>query len=513
MRRIKIPTVSQSLGKRNIIIYSIILIIILISILSSYNFVQRWWLRENATIAIEEVQPLLNQDGRYFRVRIKTTGRSSIDFSSLHINGTKISTLLIPNSHLIPGEATYIYAQYYWLPNRNYVLKVTTSYDSSDQKSIVTPIFSTDIKFNITSIYKTYLYDDQTGPFKLQFSYVGNITGFSWIKMLIFVQNSYKNFERPIYAFYDPLYVPFETLKKINSLVTEMEKYHIQINKIDWNGMTDIIKNRPPIILILPNPLLNASGEKIFNSSPSCLLDPDEDGLIAEHSIYHRSIPYDWERNEGLVLVSYGSDQAPTSYIVAKNGTSYRRLDLFNLANEYILTDIPVPSFAGWGQSDIALTRIGQSLGLNSWLSYWFQVEDRIAESVDYYVYGYGVSRHAAEFNENWIQPVFIRVGTGGWLSYGLAKQSDENFARNLFLIILHSPWNNVWLGSKAWQYDSGSTFYLTNGGIFQVEDKISTGWIRSLNSTSINIRSIIIAYDADENQHLVLEKIINYSP
>jgi hypothetical protein len=109
--------------------------------------------------------------------------------------------------------------------------------------------------------------------------------------------------------------------------------------------------------------LNDVSGHLLYEAAPSCLLDPDEDGYIKAHSAYGRSLVYDWEKDSGLIFISLGSSQAPSEWIIAKNGTSYQPKDKDFSDKSFI--DSP-GAFRGMGYNTIIPTGAGRSLGLRA---------------------------------------------------------------------------------------------------------------------------------------------------
>ena len=53
----------------------------------------------------------------------------------------------------------------------------------------------------------------------------------------------------------------------------------MNVTVVDWNQLYDLTESKPlNSILVLFNPLMNASGHIFYDAAPSCLLDPNEDG-------------------------------------------------------------------------------------------------------------------------------------------------------------------------------------------------------------------------------------------
>ena len=211
--------------------------------------------------------------------------------------------------------------------------------------------------------------------------------------------------------------------------------------------------------------------------------------------MYGKSLIYDWEYTYGLIFVSLGSSLAPADWIIAKNGTAYRPLDL-NLSEDAFIDSLNV--FRGMGYSLIDPTKAGYTLGIHQWGSFW-QIDPSALTNNEYYSYGivnpYG-----------WLQLCFVRVGRGGWLYCGDGwNLTDDEVAHDLCMILLHAPWNGEWIGDSSWAWNSNSAIYVVNGGKKIVNDTFSFGY-SSMPPKSLHIHIIILAYEADKNKYTLIE-------
>ncbi len=465
-----------------------------------YYSYENLWTKEFA-ISIENLQTGLEMDGRYINFEVKATGNYSIDITKGYIDDTEC-LINVDGKHLEPGTSTNVSVRYPWASNKTYLLRVETKQGSYDEEIIKTTEVKPLMNFNLTAITR----DENQNRTKLIFNYDINITGFSYVNTGFFIYKSYNIPSREIYVFYDPRYVPESTMQKIDAFITLTNGYGINVNKIDWDALKGLVESKPRVILILFNPLKNENGDIFYNSVPSCLLDPGEDGFIRNGSVYGKSVVYDWMKDHGLVFISVGSTQAPSEWIIAKNGTAYEPEDKDH--SDKFFVDTP-GAFRGMGFNTIMPTRIGQTLGLHAWFGSWRLDTSVLEASIgveNYYSYGFLP-------NTNWSQPCYIKVGEGGWLYCGDGLNLDDGgVVKDLAMIILHAPWNSEWLGLQSWNYDSGFKVYPINGGTLDKVDQVSTGWIAGEDIDSFVLRILSFAYDRDRNRYIITEEINNYS-
>ncbi len=457
-------------------------------------------------IEIEQITPVLKQDGRYFTLKVRALGHGEVNIADIYVNQIKIVTYIPNPSHLEPNESANITIMYPWLQESKYTVTITTTQKTKTESTIKTQSISPTASLNITSVINEVLYPDQP-ILNMKFNYNISSYGFSSVYTRFFLYGVYQNeIERSIYLFYDQYTIPKETLQSAEIFYNLMFNLGMNITKINWNQLSDLVDSKPQnAILILFNPLMNASGISFNDAIPSCLIDPNEDGYIKAHSAYQKSLIYDWEKDHGLVFISVGSNQAPSKWIIAKNGTAYKSKD--EDYSDQFFADTP-GAFRGWGPNTMIPTRIGQTLGLRNWNSDYYLDTAILNSSIgenNYYVYG------LAE-NTSWANPVYIRVGDGGWLqcSNG-SKLDDKTIAEDLAMIILHAPWNGEWFGPNSWNYDSGFKIYKPNGGILEKVDQISTGWIGSILPSNFSLRTIIKLDNSESEKYVLEEKLEIY--
>ncbi|MCK5625439.1 hypothetical protein KAI11_01135 [Candidatus Bathyarchaeota archaeon] len=499
-----LKTFIRKVGRKRILTL-ILLIIIIGGVVAVYTI--NWWKTIISGISIENITPFLEHDGRYFTIEVKASGNVEVDIGDIYINQSKIVTYTNFSPHLEPNESTNITILYYWLQESVYTITITTTQKTQTESTVKTPSVSPTASLNITSVMNEVLYPDQP-RLKMTFNY--NISSYGFLSAYsgFFLYNTYQNeIERPIYLFYDQYIMPPDTLERAEIFYNLIFNLGMNITKINWNLLSNLVDSKPHnAMLILFNPLMNASGTIFNDASPACLVDPNEDGYIKAHSAYQKSIVYDWEKDHGLVFISVGSTQAPTNWIIAKNGTAYRPKD--EEYSDQFFADTP-GAFRGWGPNEIIPTRIGQTLQLRNWISDYYLDTTILNSSIgshNYYVYGLAK-------NTSWANPCYINVGKGGWLQCSNGSNlDDKTIAEDLAMIILHAPWNGEWFGPNSWNYDSGFKYYPTNGGTLSKEDWISTGWIPDEDVNTVILRILLLAHDSYGDQYVIQEDVNYYS-
>jgi hypothetical protein len=451
-------------------------------------------------ILIENIQTDLEMDGRYINFEVKAVGDYSIDITKGYIDNTEC-LFNVDRKHLEPGTSTNISIQYPWASNQTHLLRVETKQGSYDEEIIKTPEIKPLMNFNLMGITQ----DESHNGTELTFSYSINITGFSYVNTALFIYKSYNLTNREIYIFHDQRYMPGSTIQRIDVFLSITKDLGINVEKVNWEALQGLVELKPQAILIFFNPLKSENGDVYYNSAPSCLLDPDEDGFIRNGSVYNKSIVYDWEKDHGLVFISVGSNRAPSEWIIAQNGTAYEPSDKDHGDKFFIDTQ---GAFRAMGFNIVTPTRIGQTLGLHAWFGSWRLDTSILEEFVgieNYYSYGF-------LSNTNLSQPCYVKVDKGGWLHYGDGLNLDDGgIMRDLAMIILHAPWNGEWFGPNSWNYDSGFKYYPTNGGTLNKEDQISTGWIAGEDVNTFVLRILLLAYDSDGNHYVITEDINHY--
>ena len=107
---------------------------------------------------------------------------------------------------------------------------------------------------------------------------------------------------------------------------------------------------------------------------------------------------------------------------------------------------------------------------------------------------------------------VFIKIGKGGYLFLGAGSNLDDQaLAHDIFMIMLHAPWNGEWLIQRLGQYDSESKTYLISGGKTAGTETITLSGSSYSNLTSLYIKILLLAYDSESPSYVIEESINEY--
>ena len=127
-----------------------------------------------------------------------------------------------------------------------------------------------------------------------------------------------------------------------------------------------------------------------------------------------------------------------------------------------------------------------------------------------YYSYGeYKVPYKEGELNL--ILPIFIRVGDGGWLAIGDEEYwlSDDQIARELFLIYTQAVWDSEWI-PYGWYWDSGCAFYISDYGVIKASGTLETELIPSnIVDKKIIVRILTLAHSSELDKDFMIEKLV----
>ncbi|MFQ6077366.1 MAG: hypothetical protein ACE5Z5_14770 [Candidatus Bathyarchaeia archaeon] len=494
---------TKATTKKRVALYSLLVVILTALSIVAVKYGYERWVQADTRISIEDAQFRLKPDGRYIDVRVRATGYYDVDISEIRINRSRVVTFTTSNDHLKPGSEAEISVWYLWSSGRNHELTVITRQGAYDKSLLLAPEFTPSIEFKALNLTKTPLLPEKTEPFRLDVTYLLNISGFSWAHASFFLYKSYEAMDRPIYVFYDPNYMPKKTLDRADCFLIQAQRYGLDVYKANWDELEGLAHRRPRIILLLLNPLMNVSGGEFYDSIPSCIFDPDEDGYASPHSAYGygKSIIYDWERDHGLIFISAGSVQAPSGWVIAKNGTAYFRRD--GGGYDEFFANIS-GAFKSIEDKSTDLTRAGQNLRLHAWGGWWQLNTTMIEKSVgpaDYYVYG-------RVGDTDLSQPCFIKNGRGGWLYLGDGwNLGDSVAASDLVKMVLHAPWDAEQLGPHSWDRYSGFKIYMINGGELTEKDSVSLGTLMTVpDTTVVTLLRIVLAYDSDTGYHAFIE-------
>jgi len=300
--------------------------------------------------------------------------------------------------------------------------------------------------------------------------------------------------------------MPQKTVKDVRSFLNQSRIFGLNVQTVDWASLSELAQSKPKSVLCIFQPLINRSNEELYGALPACLIDPDQDGHVRDDSKYGRSLVYDWEKDQGLIFVTIGGRAAlPNIYILYQNETSSPNLDKKEWPDASLFftdsNDIFVNAGAG-GPGTYIGSKITKTLGLHEWFGEWGFWNDRM-EALNMSFYGY--SSWILHRNMNLSMPCFIKVGSGGWLSfdnfYAPWKLDPESLGYDLAIILFHSVWDGVWLDS-GWNYDSKTVLQPLNGGQVTINGTVRIFSPREGFKDMRNLLIFIISYNSENSSY-----------
>ena len=305
-----------------------------------------------------------------------------------------------------------------------------------------------------------------------------------------------------------------ESLKRADAIIDYFSKCNVTIDKVNYDELKDLSRSKPRVILILVDPLKDAYGRRLRNSLPAPLIDPDGDGYIRDDSKYGKSLIYDWMKDKGLILVTVGTLQ-PHKRILYQDGVFTRTKDSPKPFDVHrFLTDATGERGIINGSfitSRYTPVRISGTLGL-SFRDTTLGFDKNAIENYGLHYYGYGDYNTSYDhINLNLTLPVYVEVGEGGWLAMGDEEYwlSDEDLARELFLIWTQAIWDSKWI-PYGWYWDSGCAFHTGRYGILKAEGTLETEFIpRNIVGDKITVRIVALAYSSELGKTLLIERTI----
>ncbi|MCP8311983.1 MAG: hypothetical protein L6M37_03405 [Candidatus Methylarchaceae archaeon HK02M1] len=463
-------------------------------------------------LLISEPNFLLRPDGRVIKIDVENRGLGAIELNRLFIDGTPILTWLPEKIILEKGEETSITISYHWLPEKIYNIDVYALPDTRGYIEAESPV----IEPNITLQLGNCTVQEIDGVKIVSVPYEIESLANDWIHVILFTYQYYDKYPRPLYVFYDPVFMAPSSIERASAFTELALNYGISAQRINYTMLEAIGKVRPPAMIIFFDPLMDWLGKEVHDALPGVVLDPDEDGHVRDDSAYGKSLLYDWMYDDGLILVTIGSTQ-PHKYILYTDGRVNFNLDSFKWSDaSFFLTSGGEESelFRGnFGIGDYTPTRITSSLGIERWWSLQaFDKDSMTNEGIEFYSYGdYNLPYQGDLYNLT--LPAFIRVGDGGWLALGddYNQMSDEKVIHDLMMILLHAPWDSIWI-PYGWYWDNSAKFYQTQGAEFCVDGTLNTEGIPSHIIDRLTVRVLAIAYNSDYNEILIQEKFIYLS-
>lgn len=475
------------------------MIIIVVIAIFSISIIAWYLNNENESkIAINDVSFVMTNE-RMINATVINNGLEEVELQKLYINGIKVLPWYAEKILLKPNDKTNLTIHYVWKSREEYTIKLIAD-KSTTQKIVKAPVVHTTLNFKIYNLSKTGV------------NYQLNTNGLSNVKVMTFLYKRYESSSKQIYVFYDHNYMPKETLISADSFIDLANKYGMNVKKVNWFELDAIAENKEPGILVLFNPLVNATSLEINAALPSSIIDRNNDGSIRDDSKYGKSYVYDWMHDNGLIFVTVNSTNIHL-FILYKNGTSSiysAEWWAWSHSGLYLTDANSDIQYLGFGKP-LKPLKIEDTLGLREVGGPWGFVEEWLNNySLQYYPYGYFILERDPRLDNKTVHtylPCFIRVGKGGWLEVGnpILKVRESN---DLVMMLLHSSWNSEWL-PNGWNYDSGLKTYEVDGGILSINDTISTGGIPENIKGDLTLRILVTAFDPDNDHYILKEKLV----
>jgi len=458
---------------------------------------------------IYNVSFTMKENARSISFLIKVE-RGTIELKELFINDQTVYNWSVDKRVIREGETANCTLNYRWRMGAKYVIKVVTTDDRVAEYEGKAPEIAPSIEFDVKKVEATL----HQGSLKVKAVYRLEGNGIDRVHMILFTYSSFERSRRPILIFYDKNYMCDESLKRADAIINYFSKCNVTISKVDYEGLKDLSKNKPNVVLILVNPLKDGHGRRLRNSLPAPLIDPNGDGYLRDDSKYGKSLLYDWMKDKGLILVTVGTLQ-PHKRILYQDGVFTRAKDSPKPFDVHLfLTDatgergIINGSFT---PSQYTPIRISGTLGL-PYREIQLGFDKNAIENYGLHYYGYGdYKTFYNHINLNLTLPVYIEVGEGGWLAMGDEEYwlSDEGLARELFLIWTQAVWNSKWI-PYGWYWDSSCAFHEGHYGVLKAEGTLETELIpRNIVGDKIAVRILALAYSSELDRNLIEERII----
>ncbi|MGD0329721.1 MAG: hypothetical protein ABSB40_04640 [Nitrososphaeria archaeon] len=491
------------------------LLIIVITLLLFTSGFTIYWTNKPASpsFSIGEVTFKLSEVQRTISFNV-TAQRGMIELKEVSINNVTVGWNA-DKAIVGQGQTANCSIEYNWKSGEYYDIELTTVDDRSAESVARAPVIVQNISLDVENVNLTL----NSGSLTVTANYEVQGNGTNNIQMLLFSYQSFEESNRSLYIFYDPEYMTNESLNRAETIVNYFEGYGIVINKADYNDLEQLAQREENIILILVDPLKSNNGNSLTNAIPAPLVDPNntDSGYLSNESKYGRSFLYDWMNDKGLVLVTIGSSE-PYKRILYSDGVyTYAKDSVQPFDADKFLTNSSGKASIIKGDymmSDYNPVRIDGTLGLSYRDSYSKFDKDAMAiDGLEYYAYG-DYSMPKSQGNLNLTLPVFIKVGSGGWLAMGDDEYYllDQSLAHDFFMLYLQSVWDSSWIPFGLY-WDSGGTFVTNNYGIIKMNGTLETEAIPSaLLDNGITIRIIAVAQSTELNKGVVVEQTSQYN-
>ncbi|MCW4016302.1 MAG: hypothetical protein NWF06_08025 [Candidatus Bathyarchaeota archaeon] len=447
----------------------------------------------------------LGEDTRIIEVYVKVN-QDRIELKQFFLNDTAITGWTADKTIIRNGETVMCMLDYPWKMGTYYTIKlVTTDYQSVE---IVTkaPEISSDLQLETKNVDTALTSSTLT----VNASYQTYSNGTDSLHVLLFTYSSFENQSRPAYIFYDPRYMPEESLSRADAIISYFGVYDIYLEKLDYGALENLANQMPSCILILINPLETYQGNRIEDAIPAPLVDPDGDGYIKDDSTYGKSRLYDWMTDNGLILVTVGSMQ-PYKRILYSDGTFVHAKDSNEMFDVHLFltgaSGEPSIINGSFVLGDYSPVKISGTLGLSYQESaFGFDKNALENNSLHYYAYA-DYTLYVDHVNLNLTLPAFIQVDEGGWLAMGDQDSwlSDKQLAHDLFMIYLQAVWDSEWI-PYGWYWDSSCVFY-DSGGELTVNGSLNTTIPSDIIDDTIVVRLLAISYSSDLDSGIIMER------
>lgn len=461
--------------------------------------------------SIRNISFRLGEDKRSIEFTVSVE-RGCVKLKDLFVNETIISEWETNKHIACEGEEIKCFFYYEWKMNRDYQIKLTTTDGQYTILTIKSPKFEPSLNLIIKDINIT---TQNPGFIQVRTKFEVSGHGIDSLHMLLFAYISFNNASKNTYIFYDPDYMAEESIRRADALISYFNSCGLPIYKLDYQAIEALSRwassTAKRCNLIIVNPLKDSFGRRIFNALPAPLLDPNENGFLRDDSKYGKSFVYDLMKDEGLTLITVGSIQ-PHKKILYKDGIcvwardSFEPFDVHFFLTNALNKETIVKNLAS-SPIDYSPVRISCTLGISHLeASMWFDKDVMEKYGLEYYAYGDYRPRYGDPLNLT--QPVFIRVGKGGWLAIGDEGLwlNDGQLAHDLFMVCLQAVWDSNWI-PYGWYWDNCCTFYSCQG-LLKVEDCLETEFIPlSIINEKVLLRIIAIAYSSDLNTGIIVER------
>jgi hypothetical protein len=404
----------------HIIFIVLIQVIIIVAFTINASFYFKATKELEHIIEITDVHFKLDESGKSIVLTIKSVGSKAVTISNIKVNDL---FLPIEQINIYPNNYVTLNVEYPWQFDCVLRISVYTKQGAFDEIMVQTPSYEPNVILkiiNVTTNEKNLL----NISYRMQISHVVQAH-------VIALSHRKPAKQLTTYIFYDTRYMSPEALRMAGVFYEIFKQLDFNTRMADLNVLNDLAKSKPECILAIFEPLIDHLGNRYYSCIPSVLIDPDEDGNVREHSVYGKSLMYDWMRRGCVFLFMSGT---VTLQIMMKNSTVYR----LNEPIDVVLSDAPA-SFRGMGYRFGEQTPIGLALDVNRW-GYWWAPNYEILESANITFVPYCI-----DYDMKLTCPVFIKVGEGGWIYLGDGLNlKAENIVHDVLMILLSEPWRDL---------------------------------------------------------------------